>query len=133
MCVVLKSDVIVASTVKRLNNFYSILMRARFADGETVSKVDDLPEYRISIQDCIKRQRDAHFSSLGVVVADSDHSDFETFLESKNDTFVRCGYDCYTLTEKAKNYCLSNNINGLMNDIIDNAYSKSTLMALDII
>lgn len=133
MCVVLKSDVIVASTVKRLNNFYSVLMRTRFAEGETVSEVDYLPEYRISIQDCINRQRDAHFSSLGVVVADSDYSDFETFLEGKNDTFVRCGYDCYTLTEKAKNYCLSNNINGLMNDIIDNAYSKSTLMALDII
>lgn len=133
MCVVLKSDVIVASTVKRLNNFYSVLMRARFAEGENVSEVDYLPKYRISIQDCINRQRDAHFSSLGVVVADSDYSDFETFLESKNDTFVRCGYDCYTLTEKAKNYCLSNNINGLMNDIIDNAYSKSTLMALDII
>lgn len=132
MCVVLKSDVIVASTVKRLNNFYSVLMRTRFAEGETVSKVDYLPEYRISIQDCIKRQHDAHFSSLGVVVADSDYSDFETFLESKNDTFVRCGYDCYALTEKAKNH-LSKDINVLMNDIIDNAYSISTLRALDII
>lgn len=135
MCVVLKPDVIVASVVKRLYNFYSILDK-HFTKDKTISKAEHLQKYHISIQDCIKRQQDAHFSSLGVVVADSDHSDFENFLESKNDTFVRCGYDCYTLTEKAKNYCLSNNsddINKLMDDIIDNAYSMSTLRALDII
>lgn len=132
MCIILNPDIIVASVVKRLYNFYSILDK-HFTKDKTISKAEHLQKYDISIQDCLQRQLDAHFSSLGVVVADSDYSDFETFLESKNDTFVRCGYACYTLTEKAKNYCLSNNINVLMNDIIDTAYSKSTLMALDII
>ncbi len=132
MCVLLGADVIIASTVKRIDNFYSAVMKLKDMNRQTLAKQVLYKGYRFSIKDCLDRQQEARYSALGVVIADARYEEFEHFLDNQV-VFERCGEDCFKLTKAAEDKCLNNQVNSVIDDILQNAYSQKTLLALDIL
>jgi len=132
MCVILKPDIIVAAMIKRINNFYQFMINSKKISKDEIISHKGYEGFTFSLEDCIKIQNDSRNSSLGIVIANTEKMGFQSFLENKR-MFKPIGVDSYRLTEEAEEACFANQIDKLIDAILENAYSRKTLLAMDII
>ncbi|MBE5750078.1 MAG: hypothetical protein E7346_04340 [Clostridiales bacterium] len=132
MCVVLKPDIIVAAMIKRINNFYQFMMTSRKISKDKIISHKEYEGFSFSLEDCVKMQNDSRNSSLGIVIANTEKMEFQSFLENKS-MFKPIGVDLYRLTEEAEEACFANQVDDLMDAILENAYSRKILLAMGII